>query len=45
MELESESRVLKTYDKRVLVKQTDKGKEILKQIALLKSMLKEYYGL
>lgn len=45
VELESESRVLKTYDKRVLVKQTDKGKEILKQIALLKSMLKEYYGL
>lgn len=43
VELESESRVLKMYDKRVLVKQTDKGKEILKQIALLKAMLKEYY--
>ena len=44
VELESETRTLKTYAARVLVKETDKGKEILKQINLLKAMLKEYYG-
>ncbi len=39
----SEIRTLKTYDKRILIKETDKGKELEMQIKVLKNMLKEYY--
>lgn len=41
--LESKVKKLKTYDKRILIKETDKGKTIQKQIDVLKQMLKEYY--
>ena len=40
---DSEVRTLKLYDTRILVKQTDNGKELQKQIAVLKGMLKDYY--
>ncbi len=39
----SEVRTLKTYDRRILIKETDKGKELGMQIKVLKNMLKEYY--
>ena len=42
-DLKSEVRTLFTYDSRILVKQTDKGIELQKQIEVLKSMLKDYY--
>ena len=41
---ESETRTIKLYEERILVKQTDNGKKLLKQIAVLKGMLKEYYN-
>ncbi|MBQ8320459.1 MAG: fructose-bisphosphatase class III [Clostridia bacterium] len=41
---DSETRTLKLYDERILVKQTDNGKELEKQIAVLKGMLKDYYS-
>ncbi len=40
---ESQTRTLKLYRSRVLVKETDNGKAIQKQIEMLKEMLKEYY--
>ncbi len=40
---ESEIRTLKLYRSRVLVKETDKGKAIKKQIEILKGMLKDFY--
>ncbi len=43
-DLKSEIRVLKTYDKRILIKETDKGRELSEQIRVLKRMLKSYYG-
>jgi fructose-1,6-bisphosphatase-3 len=42
-DLKSERRELLSYKKRILVKQTDKGEAMGRQIALLKRMLKEYY--
>lgn len=42
-DLKSERRELLSYKKRILVKQTDKGEAMGRQIALLKKMLKEYY--
>ena len=42
-DLKSETRVLKTYDRRILIKETDKGKEISDQIDVLKDVLKQYY--
>ena len=45
VDLKSEIRTLFTYDKRILVKQTDKGVELQKHINVLKHMLKEYYGI
>ncbi len=42
-DLKSQVRLLKKYDKRVLVKQTDKGEAMQRQIELLKKMLREYY--
>ena len=42
-ELQSTVRTLKLYRSRVLVKQTDKGRAIQKQIEVLKEMLHEYY--
>ncbi len=42
-DLKSTVRTLFTFDKRVLVKQTDKGVAMQKQIEVLKSMLKDYY--
>ena len=41
--LDSEVRTLKLYRSRILVKETDKGKDIQKQIAVLKGMLKDFY--
>ena len=42
-ELQSTVRTLKLYRSRVLVKETDKGRAIQKQIEVLKGMLHEYY--
>ncbi len=39
----SETRTLNLYDHRILIKETDKGKELLDQIQVLKDMLREYY--
>ncbi len=39
----SVTRTLTTYDHRILIKETDKGKELLDQIEVLKNMLREYY--
>lgn len=39
----SSVRTLKTYDRRVLVKDTDKGEKLKGQISVLKTMLKCYY--
>ena len=44
VDLKSEVRRLRSYEKRVLVKQTDKGLAIQKQVEVLKNMLREYYG-
>ena len=41
---DSEVRTLKLYDERILVKQTDNGKHLQKQITVLKGMLKDYYN-
>ena len=41
--MQSEIRTLKVYDKRILVKETDIGRAIQKQINVLKGMLTEYY--
>lgn len=43
-DLKSEVRQLVSYEKRILVKQTDKGAAIRQQIEVLKRMLTEYYG-
>ncbi len=42
-DLKSTVRTLFTFDKRILVKQTDKGVAMQKQIEVLKSMLEDYY--
>ncbi len=42
-DLKSTRRTLVKFDKRILVKQTDKGIAMQKQIEVLKAMLKEYY--
>lgn len=42
-DLKGETRRLVVFDHRILVKQTDKGAELQKQIEVLKGMLKEYY--
>ena len=42
-DIESETRVLRTYDKRILIKETDKGRELSEQIAFLKEFLKAHY--
>ncbi len=39
----SETRTLTMFDRRILIKETDKGKELQEQIEVLKKMLKEYY--
>ncbi len=39
----SEVRTIKLYESRILVKETDNGKQLQKQIGVLKKMLKEYY--
>ena len=41
-DLKSSNRLLKKYDKRILVKETDDGKAIAKQIRVLKNLLKHY---
>ena len=41
--LRSEICTLKTYEKRILIKETDKGKELFEQIQVLKKMLKNYF--
>ena len=43
VDLKSEVRKLFDYDHRILVKQTDKGMAMQKQIEILKDMLKNYY--
>ena len=43
-DLKSEVHTLKLYDRRILVKETDKGVELSRQIEVLKTMLREYYG-
>lgn len=43
-DLKSDTRVLKTYDKRILIKETDKGRELSEQIDVLKDMLAQYYA-
>lgn len=40
----SEVRTIKLYESRILVKETDNGKALQKQIGILKKMLKEYYN-
>lgn len=40
--LRSEIRTLKTFEKRILIQETDKGKELFAQIQVLKKMLKDY---
>ena len=42
-DLRSNVRTLQEYDHRILVRETDKGRDMIKQIELLKKMLKEYY--
>ncbi len=39
----SEVRTLNTYDKRILIKETDVGKELFMQIKVLENMLKNYF--
>ncbi len=39
----SETRTLTLYDRRILIKETDKGKELSEQIEVLKHMLKHYF--
>ena len=41
-DIKSSNRLLKKYDKRILVKETDDGKAIAKQIQVLKNLLKNY---
>ncbi len=41
-DLRSEVRLLRGYDKRILVKETDKGKELLEEIDILKNILAEW---
>ncbi len=41
--LKGETRTLVTYDKRILIKETDKGRELSAQIDILKQMLNNYY--
>ena len=41
-DLKSSNRLLKKYDKRILVKETDDGKTMDKQIRILKNLLKYY---
>ncbi|MDY2714764.1 MAG: fructose-bisphosphatase class III, partial [Candidatus Borkfalkiaceae bacterium] len=41
-DLKSFNRLLKKYDKRILVKETDDGKAMDKQIQVLKNLLKYY---
>lgn len=43
-DLKSCNRLLKKYDKRILVKETDDGKTMDKQIRILKNLLKYYAG-
>ena len=43
-DLKSSNRLLKKYDKRILVKETDDGKTMDKQIRILKNLLKYYAG-
>lgn len=43
-DLKSSNRLLKKYDKRILVKETDDGKTMDKQIRILKNLLKYYVG-
>ena len=43
IELESEVTTIKTYKRRILVKETDHGKAMQNQINILKSMLTEHY--
>lgn len=43
-DIKSETRVLKNYEKRIMIKETDKGKELSEQISVLKKMLEYYYG-
>ncbi len=39
----SETRTLRMYDKRILIKETDKGREILARTEVLKNMLEKYF--
>ncbi len=43
-DLKSEVRILRVYDRRILIRETDTGKDLLRQIDVLKKMLREYYG-
>lgn len=43
-DIKSETRVMMTYDKRILIRETDKGKALSEQIAVLKQMLEIRYG-
>ena len=43
-DIKSETRVLRRYDKRIMIKETDKGREMSEQILILKDMLRFYYG-
>lgn len=43
-DLKSEVRTLKSYDKRILVKETDEGKVIHDEIEVLKNFLSEYFN-
>lgn len=42
-DLHSRSRTLQTYEPRILVRDTDTGRKMADEIAVLKRMLKEYY--
>ncbi len=42
-DIHSKSRTLQTYESRVLVRDTDTGRQMISQIKILKGLLKEYY--
>ncbi len=42
-DIHSKSRTLQMYDTRVLVKDTDTGRKMMREIAILKDLLREYY--
>ncbi len=42
-DIHSKSRTLQTYERRILVKDTDTGRKMMREIKILKDLLREYY--